>query len=53
MDAWDGYYMGLPVQQDAYVWKITALFRDESIWPGKEYDKGVIKMSGTVTVIRD
>ena len=53
VDAWDGYYMGVPVQQDAYVWKITALFRDESIWPGKEYDKGVIKMSGTVTVIRD
>lgn len=49
---WDGTYRGVPVQQDAYVWKATATFRNEQIWEGKEYPKGRIKRSGTVTVIR-
>lgn len=49
---WDGTYRGEPVQQDAYVWKATATFRNEQIWEGKEYPKGRIKRSGTVTVIR-
>ncbi|AEA44864.1 PKD domain-containing protein [Fluviicola taffensis] len=49
---WDGTYRGVPVQQDAYVWKATATFRNEQVWEGKEYPKGRIKRSGTVTVIR-
>jgi hypothetical protein len=52
VEGWDGTYRGEPVQQDAYVWKISATFLDESIWEGKEYPKGKIKKSGTVTVIR-
>lgn len=51
-EAWDGTYKGEPVQQDAYVWKVTARFLDDSIWEGKEYEKGVLKRAGTVTVIR-
>lgn len=51
-EAWDGTYQGQPVQQDAYVWKVTAKFMDESIWEGKEYDDGILKRAGTVTVIR-
>ena len=49
---WDGTYRGEPVQQDAYVWKASATFRNSSVWEGKEYPKGRIKRSGTVTVIR-
>ncbi|HRP52742.1 MAG TPA: PKD domain-containing protein, partial [Fluviicola sp.] len=49
---WDGTYNGEPVQQDAYVWKATAIFKNTEVWVGKEYPKGKIKRSGTVTVIR-
>ena len=49
---WDGTYQGEPVQQDAYVWKCTATFMNEVVWEGKEYKRGVLKRSGTVTVIR-
>ncbi len=49
---WDGTYRGEPVQQDAYVWKASATFRNSNVWEGKEYPKGRIKRSGTVTVIR-
>jgi gliding motility-associated-like protein len=41
-EEWDGRYNGQPVQQDAYVWKITAID-----------DKGLVKeLVGTVTVVR-
>ncbi|MCC6703058.1 MAG: PKD domain-containing protein [Fluviicola sp.] len=49
---WDGTYLGAPVQQDAYVWKCTATFMNEDIWEGKEYKNGVLKRSGSITVIR-
>jgi PKD repeat protein len=49
---WDGTFRGEPVQQDAYVWKATATFLNEKVWEGKDYNKGVLKRSGTVTVIR-
>jgi len=51
-EAWDGTFEGVPVQQDAYVWKVSAIFLDDSLWEGKEYEKNKIKKSGTVTVIR-
>jgi PKD repeat protein len=49
---WDGTFNGVPVQQDAYVWKATATFRNEEVWEGKEYPNGKKKRSGSVTVIR-
>jgi hypothetical protein len=48
---WDGTYMGVVVQQDAYVWKCTASFMNSEVWEGKKYPKGKIKRAGTVTVI--
>ena len=51
-EAWDGTFEGEPVQQDAYVWKVTAIFIDESVWEGKEYKEKKFKKAGTVTVIR-
>lgn len=50
--SWDGKFNGEPVQQDAYVWKVSATFLDTKIWKGKEYPGGKFKKSGTVTVIR-
>lgn len=51
-ESWDGTFNGQPVQQDSYVWKVTAIFIDESAWEGKEYKKGKFRKAGTVTVIR-
>ena len=49
---WDATYLGAPVQQDAYVWKIHAIFLDESVWEGVKQSNGKYKQSGTITVIR-
>jgi large repetitive protein len=51
-EAWDGTYKEVPVQQDAYVWKIEATYLSSDTWEGKLYPDGKIKRSGTVTVIR-
>lgn len=50
--AWDGTYNGVPVPQDAYVWKVEAVFLDESVWEGQLFPNGLYRMAGTVTVIR-
>jgi hypothetical protein len=49
---WDGTFNGVPVQQDAYVWKVKAVFLDNAIWEGNDMKMNKIKRSGTVTVIR-
>ena len=51
-ESWDGTYKGEYVQQDSYVWKVNATFRDNSVWEGKEYQKSVYNRAGTVTVIK-
>jgi PKD repeat protein len=51
-EAWDGTYKGEYVQQDSYVWKVNAIFRDNSVWEGKEYQPTIYKRAGTVTVIK-
>lgn len=51
-EGWDGTYKGVPVQQDAYVWKIEAEYMNSEIWEGKQYPDGRIKRAGTITVIR-
>ena len=39
--------------QDVYVWKISALFKDDVVWDGIKYnDKNILKKTGTVTLIR-
>jgi PKD repeat protein len=52
IEYWDGRFNGERVQQDAYVWKITATFINTKAWRGKEYEGGIFRKSGTVTVIR-
>lgn len=51
-ESWDGTFQGQPVQQDSYVWKVNAIFLDDKVWEGKEYENNVYKKAGTVTVIR-
>ncbi len=55
-ESWDGTFLGVPVQQDAYVWKVTATFMNFKVYEGKEYPKSNgkkrLKRSGSVTVIR-
>jgi PKD repeat protein len=51
-ESWDGTYKDQYVQQDSYVWKVDAIFKDDSVWEGKEYEPSVYKRSGTVTVIK-
>ena len=51
--AWDGTFRGVTVEQDVYVWKVEATFKDETPWEGKYYwDEDVMRKTGTVTVIR-
>tara|TARA_B100001287_G_scaffold39143_1_gene28342 strand:+ start:123 stop:3935 length:3813 start_codon:yes stop_codon:yes gene_type:complete len=50
---WDGTYNGIPLEQDVYVWKIDATFKDDTQWDGKEYDvDNKLYKTGTVTIIR-
>jgi len=48
---WDGNFNEAPCQQDAYVWKVWAVFKDETTWEGKNYG-GEHLRTGTVTLIR-
>ncbi len=51
--AWDGTFKGITVEQDVYVWKVEATYKDETPWEGKFYqDENVLRKTGTVTVIR-
>lgn len=51
-EGWDGTLEGTPMPQDAYVWRVEAIFTDQTAWFGKEYPNGQYKASGTVTLIR-
>jgi PKD repeat protein len=52
VEAWDGTFNGVPLQQDAYVWKVDATFVDEQVWQGMLYPNGFYRASGTVTIVR-
>jgi PKD repeat protein len=49
---WDGTFDGKILPQDVYVWKVEAIFTDETSWKGKEYPNGKYSSSGTLTIIR-
>jgi PKD repeat protein len=54
-ESWDGTWNGKDLQQDVYVWKITAQFNDGEVWDGKNTgnnDNMPQMKSGTVTIIR-
>jgi len=54
-EGWDGSYKGIPCKAGAYTWKISATFKDGSIWPNSDVDyrQNVQESaSGTITLIR-
>jgi large repetitive protein len=54
-EGWDGTYKEAPCQQDVYVWKIQAVFRDGTIWRNEDVgknDKMGDAVYGTITLIR-
>jgi hypothetical protein len=54
-EGWDGTYNEKPCQQDVYVWKITAIFRDGSVWENQdvgEHEGLSEPVYGTITLIR-
>jgi len=51
-EAWDGTFRGAPLPQGTYMWKVHAVFKDNTIWTGSDIGKGRGKTIGTVTLIR-
>jgi PKD repeat protein len=54
-ESWDGIFNGVPCQQDVYVWRIVAVFRDGSIWYNQDVGehKGLSEpVWGTITLVR-
>ena len=49
-EAWDGRYKGVLMQQDAYVWKIEATFRNGTSWNGMSYNNGRPQPFGSLTL---
>jgi len=51
-EGWDGTYNGKIMPQGTYMWKIQALFVDDSPWNGGDIGKGEYSTIGTVSLIR-
>jgi PKD repeat protein len=54
-DGWDGTYKGNLLPQDVYVWRISAVFKDGSVWNSKnagDHTNIPEKTYGTVTLLR-
>ncbi len=51
VESWDGRYEGQLLPQGAYIWKVKAVFRDNSIWEGSDIGDGNTKNYGSVTLI--
>jgi len=53
---WDGTFKGQPMPQDAYAWRITAVFRNGRKWDGMSYTQNERGLPGhtfgTVTLFR-
>jgi len=51
-EGWDGTYNGELMPQGNYMWKITALFVDDTPWNGSDIGQGEYSTMGTVSLIR-
>jgi PKD repeat protein len=51
MEGWDGMYRGELMPQGAYVWKVSAIFKDGSNWEGMEDSNGTVRKIGSVTLL--
>jgi gliding motility-associated-like protein len=51
-ESWDGTVNGKMMPMDTYVWKVSAEFRDGTVWTGSDIGKGPGKTIGTVTLLK-
>ena len=51
-EGWDGKYKNNELPTGSYVWRISAVFEDGSIWKGTDNGDGNTATSGTITLIR-
>lgn len=51
-EGWDGTFNGNLLPQDVYVWKVKAIFENETLWVGMPDSKGIYRRMGSVTLIR-
>lgn len=51
-EGWDGTFNGALLPQDVYVWKVKAIFEDQTLWVGMSDSKGKYRRMGSVTLIR-
>jgi PKD repeat protein len=52
VEGWNGRYIGEDLPSGSYMWKISAVFKDGTIWEGSDNGDGNKKTSGTVVLIR-
>ena len=51
VESWDGRYDGDLLPQGAYIWKVKAVFRDNTIWEGSDIGDGNTKTYGSVSLV--
>ncbi|MAE07821.1 MAG: hypothetical protein CL661_03550, partial [Bacteroidetes bacterium] len=51
-EGWDGTYENEALPTGSYIWRISAVFEDGTIWKGTDNGDGNTATSGTVTLIR-
>ena len=54
-EGWNGTYKGKTCEPGVYMWKISATFKDGSVWPNPkiDYKQNLSDIgSGTITLIR-
>ena len=51
-EGWDGTYKGEDLPTASYIWRISAVFKDGTLWKGTNNGDGNTATSGTVTLIR-
>lgn len=51
LESWDGYYNDKLLPQGTYIWKVSAVFGDNTIWEGSDIGDGNTKNYGSVTLI--
>jgi gliding motility-associated-like protein len=52
LEGWDGKLNGELLPQDVYVWKVNAIFDDQTNWRGQKIKGGRYKRMGSVTLLR-
>ena len=52
VEAWDGTYKGVAVQQGVYIWQVSAKFINGTEWKGMSYSGSLPKRIGVIHLIR-